>query len=89
MAEKEAKKEAKKEFKYEIIRNFEVLSTNTRTGWNREINLVSWNDAKPKLDIRDWAPDHSKMGKGISLTYEEASILRESLQEIDLDNLND
>ncbi len=78
---------AEKEFKFEVVREIEVLSTNTRTGWRREVNLVSWNDAKPKLDIRDWAPDHAKMGKGISLTNEEVAILRESLQELDLDSL--
>lgn len=78
---------ADKEFKFEVIRTIEVLSTNTRTGWSREINLVSWNEAKPKLDIRDWAPDHAKMGKGISLTNEEVAILRETLQELDLDSL--
>lgn len=78
---------ADKEFKFEVIRTIEVLSTNTRTGWSREINLVSWNEAKPKVDIRDWAPDHAKMGKGISLTNEEVAILRETLQELDLDNL--
>lgn len=79
---------ADKEFKFAIVKEIGVLST-SRTGWNREINLVSWNDGKPKLDIRDWSPDHSKMGKGISLTNEEVSILREILAEIDLDTLTD
>lgn len=78
-----------KEFKYEIVRHIGILSTNQRNSWNREINLVSWNDARPKIDIRDWAPDHSKMGKGISLTTEEASILREILAETNLDSLED
>ena len=41
-------------------------------GWNKEIRLVSWNDADPKYDIRDWSPDDEKMGKGITLTEEEA-----------------
>lgn len=77
----------KTEFKFAIVREIGVLST-SRSGWNREINLVSWNDGLPKIDIRDWAPDHSKMGKGISLTNEEVSILREILAEIDLDNLS-
>lgn len=76
-----------KEFKFEIKRTIGVLSSSQRNGWNREVNLVSWNDARPKLDIRDWAPDHSKMGKGISLTSEEVSILREILSEIDIDSL--
>ena len=41
-------------------------------GWNKELRLVSWNDADPKYDIRDWSPDDEKMGKGITLTEEEA-----------------
>ena len=32
-----------------------------------------------KYDIRDWAPDHEKMGKGITLTEEEAARLKELL----------
>ena len=40
--------------------------------WNKELRLVSWNDADPKYDIRDWSPDDEKMGKGITLTEEEA-----------------
>ena len=41
-------------------------------GWNKELRFVSWNDADPKYDIRDWSPDDEKMGKGITLTEEEA-----------------
>lgn len=41
-------------------------------GWNKELRLVNWNDADPKYDIRDWSPDDEKMGKGITLTEEEA-----------------
>lgn len=41
----------------------------------KELNLISWNDAAPKYDIRDWAPEHEKMGKGITLTKEEAKSL--------------
>jgi hypothetical protein len=50
-----------------------------RGGWKKEINLVSWNGRSPKFDIREWAPDHQKMGKGITLTWEEAVKLREIL----------
>lgn len=62
------------EFKYEIQEEFGVLS-DTGKGWTRELNLISWNEGKPKYDIRDWAPDHEKMGKGISLTKEELEAL--------------
>ena len=33
--------------------------------------MISWNDAAPKYDLRDWAPEHAKMGKGVTLTKEE------------------
>lgn len=72
----------KSEFKYEIIRELGVVKTN-KSGWQREVNIVSWNNAKPKLDIREWAPDHEKMGKGISLSAEEVAIVKEILDEFD------
>ena len=56
--------------KYEIIQTLGILSQNTR-GWNKELNLISWNGGKPKYDIRDWAPGHEKMGKGVTLTEED------------------
>ena len=40
---------------------------------------MSWNDRAPKLDIRDWAPNHEKMGKGVTLTEGEAAALAELL----------
>ena len=56
------------EIKYEIRRRLGVLSTNERSGWTKEANLISWNGGPEKLDIRDWSPDHSKIAKGITLT---------------------
>ena len=56
------------EFKYEITQELGVISEGK---YNIELNMVSWNDREPKYDIRSWAPDHSRMGKGISLTEEE------------------
>ena len=47
----------------------------------KELNLISWDGAAPKYDIRDWAPNHEKMGKGVTLTAEEAKALQELLQE--------
>lgn len=64
------------EFKYEIVKELGVISEGAR-GWTKELNLVSWNDKAPKYDIRDWAPDHEKMGKGVSLTEEEMEALIE------------
>lgn len=58
------------DIKYDIIKEIGVLSENAK-GWRKELNFISWNGAKPKYDIRDWAPGHEKMGKGITLTEEE------------------
>jgi hypothetical protein len=63
---------------FDILKHFGVLSEE-RTGWKKELNLVSWNGRNPKLDIRDWAPGHEKMGKGITLSPEEARTLGELL----------
>ena len=63
---------------YEIIESFGTLST-APSGWTKELNLVSWNGGEPKYDIRQWAPDHAKMGKGVSLSREEAEELKKLL----------
>ncbi|NLX03405.1 MAG: hypothetical protein GXY40_12900 [Syntrophomonadaceae bacterium] len=74
------------DIKFEIIRTLGVLSEGTK-GWQREINLISWNDRKPKVDIRDWAPEHEKMGKGITLNKKELLLLKELLNGMDLESL--
>ena len=66
------------EIKYEIIEKLGILSESTKD-WTKELNLISWNGGTPKYDIRDWSPDHEKMGKGITLTDEEAKKLKELL----------
>ena len=71
------------ELKYEIVKNFGVLSE-TSAGWTKELNLISWNDRPPKYDIREWAPNHEKMGKGVTLTGDEVILLRDLFNEIDL-----
>lgn len=62
------------DIKYEIKEELGVLSENAK-GWKKELNLISWNDGEPKYDVRDWSPDHEKMGKGVTLTKEEAKQL--------------
>ena len=47
--------------------------------WKKELNMISWNGAAEKYDIRDWAPEHEKMGKGITLSQEEAEARYELL----------
>ena len=54
------------ELKYEIVQHLAVIAEGSK-GWTKELNLVSWNDRDPKFDLREWSPDHTKMGKGITL----------------------
>lgn len=63
------------EIKFKIMQPIRVLSTNPKNGWTKELNLVSWNEATPKYDLRSWSPDHQKMGRGITLTETELRVL--------------
>ncbi|MBQ5564997.1 MAG: hypothetical protein IIT39_16615 [Clostridia bacterium] len=69
------------EFKYEITEEIGVLSE-SKGGWRKEVNMVSWNDKPAKLDIREWAPNHEKMGKGTSLSTDEVAKLKELLEKL-------
>ena len=70
------------EIKIEILKNIVVLSTSA-SGWSKELNLISWNDRDPKYDLRDWSADHSKMGKGVTLSAEELSALKSLLNSME------
>lgn len=71
------------ELKFEVVKTFGVLSESP-SGWTKELNLVSWNGREPKYDIREWAPEHTKMGKGVTMSGDEIILLRDLLDEIDL-----
>ena len=70
---------ATKEIAYEIQENIAVLS-NTGS-WTTELNLISWNGAAPKYDIRKWNADHTRMGKGVTLSEDEMTALLEAMQD--------
>jgi hypothetical protein len=69
------------DIKFEIVENLGVIGEGAK-GWKKEVNLISWNGRVPKIDIRDWDSSHEKMGKGITLSKEEAVKLLEILSEI-------
>lgn len=71
------------DIKYDITQQVGTLSEGAK-GWSKQLNLISWNDREPKYDIRDWAPDHEKMGKGVTLSKEEIINLRNILNNLDL-----
>lgn len=66
--------------RFEIIKHFGVLST-AQTGWTKEFNIVKWND-REKFDIRDWAPGHERMSKGVTLYEHEMKQIYELCSEI-------
>lgn len=71
------------EIKYEITEELAVLSESAK-GWTKELNMVSWNDRDPKFDIREWSPEHERMGKGVTLNREEMKKIKDILNKIDL-----
>lgn len=72
------------DFSFEIIESLGMLSEN-KSGWKLELNKVSWGGRPAKFDIRSWAPDHQKMGKGITLSAEELKTLSECIGKINLE----
>lgn len=68
-----------------------VLSERS-SGWTKEINLISWGGKEAKFDIREWSPDHTKMGKGVTLSEDELfktyQILKEYFHESATSNKN-
>lgn len=69
------------DIKYDIVEEIGILSENAK-GWRKELNLVSWNGASAKYDLRDWSAEHEKMGKGITLTKEEVEELKKLLSTL-------
>ncbi|GHU66396.1 hypothetical protein AGMMS49983_15950 [Clostridia bacterium] len=63
---------------FEIKETLGILSESTK-GWKKELNLVSWNGREPKYDIREWDPEHEKMGKGLTFSKDELEKLRDLL----------
>jgi len=75
------------EFTYEVTEELGVLSE-TAKGWTKEFNMVSWNGREPKYDIREWAPGHEKMGKGVTLSGDETAELKRLLAAVDFDAID-
>ena len=69
------------EITYEITEELGVLSENAK-GWTKELNMVSWNGHDPKYDLREWSPDKTRMGKGITLNQDEVDALKQILSEL-------
>ena len=68
------------DIKFEITKQIGVLSESSK-GWTKELNLVSWNGRDAKFDIREWAPGHERMGKGVTLSHDEAKLLSKLISQ--------
>jgi len=83
MADKNKEKTMPTGLKYEVKQEIGVLSESAR-GWTKELNYVSWNGRDARLDLREWAPGRDRMGKGITLSTDEAIKLRDILIDMNL-----
>ncbi|MBR6566341.1 MAG: YdbC family protein [Spirochaetaceae bacterium] len=70
------------DFSFSIESHIGVISQ-SKGGWQVELNLVSWSGRDPKYDIRSWSPDHKKMGKGITMTKDELKTLAQIIGTIE------
>ena len=71
------------DFSFQITEKVAVLSE-SKGGWTLELNKVSWGGRPAKFDLRSWAPDHQKMGKGVTLSDEEVKKLGEVISSLGL-----
>lgn len=56
-------------------------------GWSKNLNVARWNDGDIKYDIRTWAPDNSRMGRGLTFTEEEMQKICDLYWEHEKDRL--
>ena len=71
------------DIKYEIKETVGVIAESAK-GWKKELNLISWNGKEAKYDLREWSPEHEKMGKGVTLSDDELKVLKELLNSIEI-----
>lgn len=71
-----------KEFKYKIEKHIGTVSTSSDGKYAVEVNLISYNDAAAKVDIRTWNKATGQMYKGITLTPDEAVSLGQILLDM-------
>ena len=71
-----------KEFKYEIKKHYGTVSTSSDGKYATEVNLISYNNAPAKVDVRTWNKETGQMYKGITLTAEEAESLAKILLDV-------
>ena len=64
-------------FEFKIVEEIATLATHG--AWTLELNRVSWGGRPATYDLRRWAPDHEKAGKGLTLSEDELHALVEAV----------
>lgn len=67
------------DIKFEIEEDLGVIGQ--RGNWELHLSKVSWNGRKAKYDLRTWDEDMSTPGKGITLSDDEAQLLKDMLKK--------
>lgn len=67
------------DFKYEIKED--ILSFGDGK-WQKHLTYISWNGAEPVYDLRQWNPDMTKCGKGITLSKDDLFDLMSAFEDI-------
>ena len=68
------------EHKFEIYKHIGDIS-HPNNGWKKELNYISWDDREPVYDIRTWSNDHTKYGKGVTITAGEMKALQSLIKD--------
>ena len=66
---------------YTIYKHIGDLSK-SNNGWTKKLNFISWDNREPVYDIRTWDAEHTKYGKGVTITMSQMVTLKELLSKI-------
>ncbi len=74
------------DFSFEVETVVAELGKVSEKGWGKSLTVTAFGSNEPKLDIRSWNEDYSRMGKGVSLSDREATDLFFALGEYLISN---
>ena len=66
--------------KFEIYKHIGNISEDNN-GYIKELNYISWNNREPVYDIRTWNTEHTKYGKGVTITAGEMKVLQDLIKD--------
>ena len=75
------KKDNNEPIQFQVLEHIATLSI-SETGWKKELNIISWNGAEPKYDIRSWKDDYARVGKGVTLFEDEMNVLAAAIKQL-------